>query len=248
MKSTFLTIILLLFTCPLFAAENPASSQITQGKSHLKAGNYKAAVKSFEAAAKADPTLAEAFEGLGDAYLAMGDNPAATDPELVGKAVGSLKTASKLNPGSVAIRYKLAIGYLALFDKEGAEREYRHLKGMDKGLADELSKRIRNYKAPANYRPTGTMADRGTVAARSGEGRFTGTVELFVVSWCSYCKKAITYMQQKGIPYRAYDVEADPAAKQRFDALGGRGYPLILIGSKKMYGWDPKTFEYHVGR
>jgi len=69
-----------------------------------------------------------------------------------------------------------------------------------------------------------------------------------VVSWCSYCKKAIAYMQQKGIPYRAYDVEADPAAKKRFDELGGRGYPLILIGSKKMYGWDPKTFNYYVGR
>jgi len=247
-KSLFIATILMLLTCPLSAAENPASKQLAQGRAQLKSGNYKAAVKSFEAATKADPASAEAFEGLGDAYLGMGDNPVATDPELVGKAVASLKTASKLNPGSAPVRYKLAIGYLALFDKEGAEREFGLLKGMDKGLADELAKRLRSYKAPENYRQTGTTETRRAGAARTVEGRFTGTVELFVVSWCPHCKKAIAYMQQKGIPHRAYDVEADPAAKKRFNELGGRGYPLILIGAKKMYGWDAKTFDYYLGR
>jgi glutaredoxin len=214
------------------------------------------ALKTFESAAKADPASAEAFEGIGDAYLGMGVNPVSSDPELVDKAIDNLKIALKLDPGSVSSRYKLATGYLTLYDKESALREYELLKGLDKGLADELAARIKKYKAPEKYLLTGSSertdvsksAGRGTSATQPKEGRFTGTVELFVVSWCPSCKRAIAYLKSKGIPYRAYDVELDAAAKKRFDDLGGRGYPLILIGSKKFYGSDPKTIDYYVGR
>jgi glutaredoxin len=130
---------------------------------------------------------------------------------------------------------------------------------MDKDLADDLAARIRKYKAPEKYSLIGSSGESGRNRsgdpARKGksvtqpkEGRFTGTVELFVVNWCPGCKRAIAYLRQKNIPYKAYDVEVDAVAKKRFDDLGGRGYPLILVGSKKFYGSDPKTIDYYVGR
>lgn len=259
MKALSLTIVFLFFAVPLLAEDSPVTGYLTQGSAQLKSGKFRTALKSFEAAAKIDPDSAAAYEGMADAYLGMGDNAVSTDPELVGKAISNLKTALKLNPGSASARYKLATGYLALYDKESALREYELLKGMDKGMADELAERLRKYKAPGTYTLTGSSEESGSGrkesspgrmqgAAQSKQGRFTGTVELFVVSWCPSCKRAIAYLRQKGIPYRAYDVEVDAAAKKRFDDLGGRAYPLILVGSKHFYGSDPKTIDYYLGR
>jgi len=42
----------------------------------------------------------------------------------------------------------------------------------------------------------------------------------------------------------AYDIEKDSAAMQRHRELGGRGVPLIVIGSKKMSGFSQESFEY----
>ncbi len=75
---------------------------------------------------------------------------------------------------------------------------------------------------------------------------FTGTVEMYVTDWCGYCKKAQSYMKSKGIPYVAYDIEKDSAANKRHKDLGGRGVPLIIIGSNKMSGFSPETLEYYL--
>ena len=76
--------------------------------------------------------------------------------------------------------------------------------------------------------------------------RFTGTVEMYVTDWCGYCKKAQSYMNSRGISYVAYDIEKDSSAKQRHKELGGRGVPLIIIGSNKMSGFSPETLEYYL--
>jgi glutaredoxin-like YruB-family protein len=76
--------------------------------------------------------------------------------------------------------------------------------------------------------------------------RFSGTVEMYVTDWCGYCKKAQSYMKSQSIPYVAYDIEKDSAAKQRHKDLGGRGVPLIIIGSNKMSGFSAENLEYYL--
>jgi glutaredoxin-like YruB-family protein len=76
--------------------------------------------------------------------------------------------------------------------------------------------------------------------------RFTGTVELYVTDWCGYCKKAKKYLTDKGVPFVAYDIEKDGAARERHKALGGNGVPLIIIGANKMSGFSPETLEYYL--
>jgi glutaredoxin-like YruB-family protein len=82
--------------------------------------------------------------------------------------------------------------------------------------------------------------------APSEKRRFTGTVELYVTDWCGYCKQAQNYMNSKGISYVAYDIEKDSAANKRHKELGGRGVPLIIIGSHKMSGFSAETLEYYL--
>jgi len=89
-------------------------------------------------------------------------------------------------------------------------------------------------------------ATKSSPSATAKKERFTGTVEIYVTDWCGYCKQAQRYMKSKGIPYVAYDIEKDSAARQRHKELGGRGVPLIIIGSEKMNGFSPETLEYYL--
>lgn len=103
---------------------------------------------------------------------------------------------------------------------------------------------------PAQPTPAKRSA-KGAAAAASQPSpprkeRFTGTVEMYVTSWCGYCKRAEKYLQSKGIPYVAYDIEKDSAARQRHRELGGNGVPLIIIGSNKMSGFSPETLEHYL--
>ena len=83
-------------------------------------------------------------------------------------------------------------------------------------------------------------------SAPSQRERFNGTVELYVTSWCGYCKKALSYVKSQNINYVAYDIENDSAALKRYRELGGHGVPLIIIGKHKMSGYSQETLEYYL--
>lgn len=76
--------------------------------------------------------------------------------------------------------------------------------------------------------------------------QFNGTVELYVTSWCGYCKKARAYLDSKGVRYVTYDIENDPAANRRHKELGGRGVPLIIIGSNRISGFSAQAIDNYL--
>jgi glutaredoxin len=55
-------------------------------------------------------------------------------------------------------------------------------------------------------------------------------------------------MKSKNYSYVKYDIEKDIAAKQRHKDLGGRGVPLIIIGTNRMSGFSPDNLEYYLGK
>jgi glutaredoxin len=68
-------------------------------------------------------------------------------------------------------------------------------------------------------------------------------VEMYATSWCGYCKKARRYFRRKGIAFAEYDIERDARAKARYDRMGARGVPVILVGKKRMNGFSEAGFE-----
>lgn len=64
-------------------------------------------------------------------------------------------------------------------------------------------------------------------------------VEIFVTSWCGYCRRLESFLQERGIRYAKRDIENDPAAEAAFNKLGGRGVPLTRIGSTLISGYNP---------
>ena len=105
--------------------------------------------------------------------------------------------------------------------------------------------------APPNQPVFTPSRDKNTAkvssqSATTKKERFSGTVEMYITDWCGYCKQAQNYMKNNGIPYVAYNIEKDKAAEQRHKELGGHGVPLIIIGSNKMSGFSPESFEYYM--
>jgi glutaredoxin len=69
-------------------------------------------------------------------------------------------------------------------------------------------------------------------------------VVMYSTTWCGYCKKARAYFESHNIPYPEYDGEHSDEAKQNYDAIGGRGVPIIFVGQARMNGFSPDSFEY----
>ena len=55
-------------------------------------------------------------------------------------------------------------------------------------------------------------------------------VEIFVTSWCPYCRKLEAFLKQSQIEYTRYDVEKDEKGARLFEDLGGEGVPLVRVG------------------
>ncbi len=64
-------------------------------------------------------------------------------------------------------------------------------------------------------------------------------VEIFVTSWCGYCKKLEKFLKDRNIPYTRYDIETNPQAAEVYQSMGGTGVPVTRIGSTIVYGYDP---------
>ena len=70
-------------------------------------------------------------------------------------------------------------------------------------------------------------------------------VELFITSWCPYCKKATNFFRSKGIPFKEYDIEKDKAAARRKKQLDkkGSGVPFALINGTPVHGFSKEAYE-----
>ncbi len=68
-------------------------------------------------------------------------------------------------------------------------------------------------------------------------------VELYVTSWCPYCRQAIVFFRSRGISYVVYDIERDDNAahrKKELDSL--RGVPFAVINGVKIHGFSEEAY------
>jgi glutaredoxin len=71
----------------------------------------------------------------------------------------------------------------------------------------------------------------------------TKQVELYVTSWCPYCRKAVDFFRSRGIYYVLYDIERDDNAARRKIALDPRkGVPFAVINGIKIHGFSEKAY------
>lgn len=74
--------------------------------------------------------------------------------------------------------------------------------------------------------------------ALSAQVREHAKVTLYATDWCGYCKQTRRFLDSKGIPYTEYDIEKDAAGRKAYEALGGRGIPLIDVNGTLIRGFS----------
>ena len=79
----------------------------------------------------------------------------------------------------------------------------------------------------------------GSPAASARQRR----VVLYSTSWCGYCKQAAAHFRRQGIPFSERDIEKSASAAREFRRLEGRGVPVILVGDRRMNGFDATAFN-----
>lgn len=86
-------------------------------------------------------------------------------------------------------------------------------------------------------------AATATPTSISSKAKQSKTVIMYATSWCPYCQKAREYFAANNIHYTEYDIEKDAQALKRYQALGGRGIPFILIDELRISGFDEKRLH-----
>ena len=78
-----------------------------------------------------------------------------------------------------------------------------------------------------------------------GGPRYTSEVIIYTTSWCSYCKKALEHLDERGVDYVEKDIEEDTDAEREYlDKSGGRrGVPLIDVGGQIMQGYSRQRLD-----
>ena len=68
---------------------------------------------------------------------------------------------------------------------------------------------------------------------------------LYTTSWCPYCRRAKTLLQEKGVQWNEIDIEVDPDNRQAMMEASGRNtVPQIFIngtlvgGSEELFALD----------
>lgn len=75
--------------------------------------------------------------------------------------------------------------------------------------------------------------------------RSDAEVDIYVTSWCPYCRKAVAYLESQGISYNKYDIEKDEeaAARKSLLAPGYSGIPLAVINGQIIKGYSRESYE-----
>jgi len=80
--------------------------------------------------------------------------------------------------------------------------------------------------------PSGVVAEQTRANAR---------VVLYSTEWCGYCKATRRFLDEKGIPFKEFDIEKDPVARKAYEALGGRGIPILDVNGTLLRDFKPEA-------
>ena len=68
-------------------------------------------------------------------------------------------------------------------------------------------------------------------------------ITLYSSSNCPHCRRAREYLRRKGMHFQELDVQRNPRAQKAFARLGARGVPVIMIGDKRIDGFDIRRLD-----
>jgi len=107
-------------------------------------------------------------------------------------------------------------------------------KGRTNKAVESIEVKVNSYKHLANELVPGRDAR---------DKKESKKVIMYSTSWCGYCAKARKYFNSNNIKFTEYDIEKSKKARRQYDAIGGRGVPVILVAKKRMNGFSIDRFN-----
>lgn len=65
-------------------------------------------------------------------------------------------------------------------------------------------------------------------------------VVIYSTQWCAYCKQTRRFLDSKGIAFQEYDIETSGEGHKAYEALGGRGIPMIDVNGTLIRDFAPQ--------
>ena len=93
-----------------------------------------------------------------------------------------------------------------------------------------------------------TQFQEGSIDKKHAPDYGSVTVEMYMTSWCGYCKEAGAYIRSLGVNLVQYDIEAQPNRKEEMKQKSGgsTAIPLIDIGGTIIRGYNPSAIKVAV--
>lgn len=105
----------------------------------------------------------------------------------------------------------------------------------------ELRIGVQSFGGPAQVDVWTQILKRPPAVDTSKAG--SASITLYSTSWCPHCKRAKAYFARKAIAYREVDIEASESGRREFQAFGGNGVPLIIMGERRMRGFSDAAMD-----
>jgi len=68
-------------------------------------------------------------------------------------------------------------------------------------------------------------------------------VVVYGTATCPYCAKARAYLSERKVPFGDFDVAQSDKGRHDFAELGTKNVPVILIGNRKLVGFDKNAID-----
>ena len=73
-------------------------------------------------------------------------------------------------------------------------------------------------------------------------------VILYATAWCGYCEKTRKLLRERDVPFVEHDIERSPEGRRQYEALNGRGVPLLVVKGTVVRGYSPQAILAALGR
>ena len=73
-------------------------------------------------------------------------------------------------------------------------------------------------------------------------------VVVYVTESCPWCARTLDRLDAWALDYQVRDIEQSAAARAEFEALGGRGVPLVIVNDALVHGHDPQALARQLRR
>ncbi len=68
-------------------------------------------------------------------------------------------------------------------------------------------------------------------------------ITLYSAPGCGHCRQLKAHLQSLKVAFSEMDVSRNRRAQSDFRRLGARGVPVLLVGDKRLDGYDPRRLD-----